>query len=300
LRALTQTLGLTARDDAGARSGVGPKRRGPAEKFARAALARFDTGAALAGAVLLIAGAAGFWIGGGHDVMAREHGRFRDMAARLAGFGVRTITMTGQKELEEGELLRASGLTDHDSLPFLNPAETRERLMKLPLVGDAEVAKLYPDRLVISVKEREPFAVWQNAGELAIVSRDGTVIDRKLNPAFVELPFVVGDRANLKVEEYAQLLATAKELRVPVRAGVLVSGRRWTLRLENGIDVKLPETGAQEALATVARLDRDSRLLQKDIVSVDMRISGRVTARLTPEALAAWQARRPAKKGDES
>lgn len=305
MRPLSDRLGFGAqagaRDEGAARPSFGPTRRGPAARMAHAALSRFDTGAMLGAAVILIAGAAGFWIGGGHDVMAREHGRFRDMAARMMGFGVRSITFTGQKELEEAAALRASGLSEHDSLPFLNPAETRERLMKLPLVGDAEVAKFYPDRLVITVKEREPFAVWQNAGRLSIVARDGTVIDETFDPAFVELPFVVGDRANVKAEDYARLLAVAKELRVPVRAGVLISGRRWTLRLENGMDVKLPEVGAAQALAKLAQLDRDSRLLQKDIVSVDMRFPGRVIARLTPEAQAAWQARKPSsKKGGET
>lgn len=305
LRSLSDRLGLGAKVEPHAEGAVTPAfardRRGPAARMARAALSRLDTGAMLGGAVLAIAGAAGFWIGGGHDEMARDHGRFRDMAARAAGFGVRTITFSGQKELDEGAALRASGVTDNDSLPFLDPAQTRERLMKLPLVRDAEVAKLYPDRLVVTLKEREPFAVWQNAGELNIVARDGTVIDQGFDPAFIELPFVVGDKANLKAEEYARLLAVAKELRVPVRAGVLVSGRRWTLRLENGMDVKLPETGVVEALGKLAQLDRDSRLLQKDIVSVDMRIPGRVVARLTSEAQAAWQAKHPpAKKGGES
>lgn len=299
MRALTDRIGLTARD-AVARPASGPDRRGPAARFARAAMARYDTGAALAGFVLLIAGAAGFWIGGGHDLMAREHGRFRDMAARLAGFGVEEITLTGQKELDERDMLRAAGVSETDSLPFLDPAQTRERLMALPLVREAEVSKLYPDRLVITVKERTPFAIWQTQGKLVVVAQDGTVIDDRLEPNFIELPFVVGDKANLKVESYARLLAIAKELRVPVRAGVLMGGRRWTLRLENGMDVLLPEIGAAEAMTRLAQLDRENRLLQKDIVAVDMRIEGRVTARLTPEALAQWQARKPAKKGGQS
>ena len=141
MRALTDRIGLTARD-AVARPASGPDRRGPAARFARAAMARYDTGAALAGFVLLIAGAAGFWIGGGHDLMAREHGRFRDMAARLAGFGVEEITLTGQKELDERDMLRAAGVSETDSLPFLDPALTRERLMARPLVREAEVSKL--------------------------------------------------------------------------------------------------------------------------------------------------------------
>lgn len=263
-------------------------------------LVRVDTGAALAAVVLAIAGAAGFWAGGGHDMMASEHGRFRDMIARSLGFRVEAVTITGQKELDEREILRVAGLSDKTALPFLDAAQTRERLKTIPLVRDAEIAKLYPNQLVITVKEREPFAVWQKDGQLAVVARDGTVIDRSLEPYFAELPFVVGEGANQRVEEYRRLLDLSKELRVPVRAGIFVSGRRWTLRLENGVDVKLPETQPEEALARLAQLDRDSRLLQKDVVSVDMRAPGRVVARLTAEAHADYAARRAPKKGSAS
>jgi cell division protein FtsQ len=263
-------------------------------------MVRADTGAALALVVFAMVGAAGFWAGGGHDAMASEHGRFRDMIARALGFRVEAVTITGQKELDERVILRAAGLEARTALPFLDAGETRERLKQLPLVRDAEIVKLYPNQLVITVKEREPFAVWQKQGQLAVVARDGTVIDRTLEPYFAELPFVVGEGANLRVQEYAKLLDLAHELRVPVRAGVLVSSRRWTLRLENGVDVKLPETDPEAALSKLAQLDRDTRLLQKDVAFIDMRAPGRVTARLSNEAYTEFSARRAPKKANAS
>ena len=70
-------------------------------------------------------------------------------------------------------------------------------------------------------------------------------------------------------------------------AGVLVAGRRWTLKTASGIDVLLPEMEPAAALARLVDLQRTSHVLDKDILSLDFRQSGRVVARLSEEAAAA-------------
>ena len=66
---------------------------------------------------------------------------------------------------------------------------------------------------------------------------------------FAYLPLVVGEQANLHTRDYLALLEAAGPLKSRIRAGTLVSGRRWTLKMDNGIDVRLPEHGAKDALA---------------------------------------------------
>ena len=85
-----------------------------------------------------------------------------------------------------------------------------------------------------------------------------------------------------------------------VRAGVLVSERRWNLKLNNGVDVKLPETDPAAAAASLARLQREGRIIEKDIVAIDMRMPGRAIARLSEDAANARAealARKPKGKG---
>jgi cell division protein FtsQ len=65
---------------------------------------------------------------------------------------------------------------------------------------------------------------------------------------------------------------------------VLVAQRRWNLRLKNGIDVRLPETGVETALATLVDLDREKKLLSRDVTAIDLRLPDRVTVRLSDEA----------------
>ena len=79
-----------------------------------------------------------------------------------------------------------------------------------------------------------------------------------------------------------------------------VSGRRWTLKTDGGIDIALPEENPQDAIAKLADLEHDGHILEKDIVSLDLRMPDRVVARLSVDAAAARDAalaKKPKKKG---
>jgi cell division protein FtsQ len=260
-------------------------------------LARRGTGSLLALVFLSLALGYGFVRGGHYDDMVREDGTLSDIFARGLGFGLKAITIVGARELSEKEILTAAGLSDRNSLLFINAADVRAKLLNVPLVAEANVRKLYPDRLMIEVTEREPFAIWQKDGVLEVISADGTVIDQLRDQDFADLPFVVGEGANQRVAEFLALLDVAGDLRSKIRAGILVGERRWTLKLTTGLDVKLPETNPQDALVQFVRLARDMRLLDKDIVSADMRVAGRVGVRLTDEAYAARLDAMSKKKG---
>jgi cell division protein FtsQ len=97
----------------------------------------------------------------------------------------------------------------------------------------------------------------------------------------------VGDGANLQAADYAALLVAAGPIRNQIRAGMLVSGRRWTLKMENGVDVRLPEVGALAAMARLVRLAGEERLLDKDVLAIDLRMPDRIVVRLSEEAAAA-------------
>jgi cell division protein FtsQ len=79
---------------------------------------------------------------------------------------------------------------------------------------------------------------------------------------------------------------TQPEFLARVRAFVRVGDRRWNLRLENGVDVKLPEVGVERALAEIVALDAQYKILSRDIESVDLRLPDRVSVALTSEAMA--------------
>jgi cell division protein FtsQ len=225
---------------------------------------------------------------GGHvETMRATYGEAHHVAARLLGFGIDRITISGIAELSEQEVLVAAGIDPKISLVFFDAEEARKRLEATPLIRQATVRKLYPGEVSITLTEREPYALWQVKGDLFVIAADGTVIDKMDDGRFAYLPLVVGAGANLKAKEYISLLRETKELAPQVRAGTLVSGRRWTLKLTNGMDVALPEKRPEEAVRRLVSLESESRILEKDLLAIDLRQPDRIVMRLTEEGFTA-------------
>jgi len=152
------------------------------------------------------------------------------------------------------------------------------------------VLKLYPGRLRIGIKERKPFALWQKDGVVSLIAADGTVLEPFVPAAFSTLPLLVGNGAAQAGFDFINLIGSHPDIARRVEASVLVAGRRWNLHLKSGVEVLLPEAAPAQALQRLAELDRDKRLLSRDIVTVDLRLPDRVTLRLSDAAAAAREA----------
>jgi cell division protein FtsQ len=115
-----------------------------------------------------------------------------------------------------------------------------------------------------------------------LIDRDGTVIPVTDLSRFAKLPTVVGDdQARRGAAQLLDLLANEPDLASRVTAAVLVGDRRWNLRIDNTIDVLLPEDDIAGAWAKLAQLERSNRVLQRDVQTVDMRLPDRLVMRVT-------------------
>lgn len=246
-------------------------------------------GIGLFAAAALFAGVGfyGSWLGGEYSAFVAAEGSVPDYFARVGGAGIRTVTISGAHALTQQEIIAVTGIGPKNSLPFLDVQKVRARLKALPLVKDASISKLYPGRVVIDIEERKPFALWQQDGVVKIVAVDGTPIDTYDDRRFATLPLVVGTGANARLGEYTALLDVAGDLRSRIKAGILVAQRRWTLKMDNQVEVALPEVGAAAALAQLAQFQREDHVIDKDILSIDLRVPGRMFVRLTENAAAA-------------
>jgi cell division protein FtsQ len=149
------------------------------------------------------------------------------------------------------------------------------------------VLKLYPGRLRIEIKERKPFALWQKDARVSLIATDGTVLEPYVPQRFASLPLVVGQGAERESPDLLAMIARYPVIARQLHASVLVAERRWNLHLKSGVEVLLPESGPEQALRTLADLDREKSLLSRDIVAVDLRLADRVTVRLSDGAAAA-------------
>ncbi|MCX7318701.1 MAG: FtsQ-type POTRA domain-containing protein [Hyphomicrobiales bacterium] len=240
----------------------------------------------IAATLLILAGSIGFGVVKGEhvDEVVAAFEDVRNAAANAAGFRISSVVLNGRKQLTQDEILAIGGINGRSSLLFLDAAAVRDKLKANAWIADANVMKLYPDRLQIDVTERNAFALWQEEGKLAVIADDGAVLENYVPARFVKLPLVVGKGADSQAKDFIALLDRYPQVRAVTKAAIYVGERRWNLRINDNLDVRLPENDVGNALATLSKLDREERLFSRDIVAIDMRLPDRLTVRLSEEA----------------
>ena len=214
-------------------------------------------------------------------------------ATARGGLVLADIQIEGRVETRLDTVMKTLQLRRGMPLLALSPGDLKARLETLPWVKSAAVERRLPNRLYLQLTEHQPLALWQHDGQFSIVGTGGEVIADADPGRFAHLLLVVGDDAPAHAAELIKMLAGEPSLRPRVAAAVLVGGRRWNLHLDNGIDVRLPEENGAAAWSSLARLEREHKVLEKDLVSVDLRNPDRLVVRLTPDA--AQRRRLPAK-----
>ena len=150
-------------------------------------------------------------------------------------------------------------------------------------VRTAAIQRRLPGTLYVRLVERKPLALWQHSGKIELIDRLGAVIPVTRLDRFAKLPMVVGEGAARHAAELLDMLASEPDLAARVTAAIRVGDRRWNLRIDNSVDVLLPADDTAEAWAQLARLDRTSALVQRDVQTIDIRLPDRLVLRVSPE-----------------
>jgi cell division protein FtsQ len=247
---------------------------------ARSAVSQLVFWSGLLAAFFLAVVVAGLF-SGGHVSAALDQAKARaDGLMAAAGFTVESVTLEGRGKTAQGEIARMLGIKRGDLMLYVDVDEARARLEALPWVKSASVRRVWPNRIQVHVEERKPVALWQMDGALAVIDRQGHPIAGEDPARFAELPMVVGKGAETTVGALLALIATQPNLKSRVKAAVRVGERRWNLRLANGVEVRLPEEGAEAALAELVRLEREDNILARDIRAIDLRFPDRFIVKL--------------------
>ena len=215
--------------------------------------------------------------------------------ALLAGFAgsvglqATDIVISGQIETREQDVVDVLQLTQTRSLVGFDAKAARDRIAELPWVDEVTVRKLYPGKLIVEMREKRAFAVWQKDEHLSVVQQSGDLISRfgisdLLNNRFAHLPHLIGAGAAAAAGEILPIAAQYPEIANRVLSYSRVGDRRWNINLDGGLVVKLPETNLEDALKILASLQQERRVLVRQIASIDLRVSGRVALQLLPDA----------------
>ena len=218
----------------------------------------------------------GLVIGGHLDYRDSPWQRVPGQIAGALGFAAGDIRITGLVHQEPESVLAAIGVSPGGSLIGFEAAQAKRLLENLDWVASADVIRIFPNRLDIVVAERQPFAIWQRDGAHYVIDQSGIAMSTLDPKRMASLLLVTGEGAHSAAAALVTDLAGVPELKERVRAAARVGQRRWTLFLDNGLTIALPEQDQLSAMQLMARLEKSEHVLEKGIQSVDLRLDGRV------------------------
>ena len=199
-----------------------------------------------------------------------------DSVITHSGFGISEIHLAGNGRVPPATILAALGLQPGQSIFDADLGAARSRILALDWIASADVVRRYPDAIFVTVVEKRPFALWYSpslngSGGPAVVERAGGIITTRDTEKFSRLPKLAGPGAPTAAAELVEGVMAHRALLARVALYQRQSERRWNLILNDGVVVKLPETGWQAQLDALEHLVIDTGILERNIKEIDLR-----------------------------
>lgn len=193
------------------------------------------------------------------SIFASDAGRMRlltnavpeiDTAISFAGFGLDQVSVKGQRYTLVADIFEALELDKAPTFASFDAVAARDRIESLAWVASAELRRVYPNQLEVTVRERQPFAVWQNGSmPPSLVDAEGRILSSiALIDAPPGLALIKGNGAPEAAAELWTDLARYPALKALVRDAERIGKRRWTLTLANATRIELPAGAVSAAL----------------------------------------------------
>ncbi len=200
--------------------------------------------------------------------------------SKMTGLLVKEVIVEGRAKTNKTDLLAALQISEGDSILRININKIRERINKLPWIKSVRVERHFPNKISLSLVERVPLARWQKNRQLSLIDMQGDIIPRVDLARFLHLPIIIGENAPKLARQILKILSKEPHLFRRVRSVTLVSDRRWDVRLDNQIDVHLPEKNPQKAWAHLATVEHGHSILGSEVQGIDMRLENQLIIKL--------------------
>ena len=208
-------------------------------------------------------------------------------ATQSMGFSIRHVQVRGLYYTDKQVLRDALGAPTGSPIFAFDPEAASAAAMALPWTEDVTIIRSLPDTVLVFLQEHKPMARWQNQDQTIVIDDEGQPIAGADPARFTYLPLVVGASAPEQTKSLLAMLNDFPDIAHNLAAAVRVSARRWNFHLSNKAVVQLPEHKPERALAKLAKLIDEQKILERaDIKTIDLRLPDRMaidtTSGITP------------------
>ena len=196
------------------------------------------------------------------------------------GLNLEVVKVAGNKAIPTETILSTIALPQGYPMLAINTTDVREKLQNVGWIETASISKQLPSTLVVKITERTPIAIWQNKGGYQLIGKQGHLMGTQGITQYLDLLLLVGDDAPAQMEQLQSILDSMPKIRDSIKTASWISGRRWTLTTQSGIEILLPAKLPMASAKYLAKLQRRKNILERDIIRIDLRIQDRVIVKL--------------------
>jgi len=185
------------------------------------------------------------------------------------------INIVGNSRVSKDQIITAINESKKSKPEFLIQNLVDEIKTQLPWVSQITITRSLPNTLNITIIEFAPFAIWQNDGRKYLIDKDGNIVPFEDQEEFRNMVTLSGKGANTNVRSLFNIFVIDPKLSENVFSATWVGDRRWDIRFENGLLIKLPENNISEAWQRLIKINNmHGSLLGLKII--DLRIADKI------------------------
>jgi cell division protein FtsQ len=197
------------------------------------------------------------------------------------GLIIDEVVLEGRQQVALEDIQTVTNRVIDEPILHVSLDEIQADLEAMQYIKSANVRRQLPNMLHITIQERRPIALWQYQKLFTLVDADGVLLESydpiaNKDSRYGELLLVVGKDAPQHTRTLINLLVGEPELAKKVQTAIRIGGRRWDIRMQGNVNIMLPEEHPEKAWSKLAKMHREHKLLDKDVISVDLRIPDRM------------------------
>lgn len=194
-------------------------------------------------------------------------------------FPIKEVKVTGIQRITHQEIQRLLTPLVNRGFFAVNVAHIKESLMQFAWVADVSVRRIWPNQILVQVKEKHPLARWN---ETKLLSTSGQIFSPPKETYPADLPeFIAPDGEQLQLAHYYQQInSVLSSLQVKMTHLELTPGQTWRLTLDNGIKLRVGHKDVLTRLADFVKVyTKIIRDREHDVDYVDLRYGNGLAVR---------------------
>ena len=187
-------------------------------------------------------------------------------------FQIQEIDIYNNLILEKNEIKKDLSFLYNKNLIFLKSSGIEKKLAGKSFIKRLEIKKIYPNKLVIKVFEKEPIAIIIDKDNKFYLGKQIDLIEYKKLSKYSDLPIIYGDKKNFKI-----LFENLKRINFPIeliKNFSLFESKRWDLELKDKKIIRLPAKNYSKILSNFLEI-KSNRNFDKYKV-FDYRLEGQL------------------------